>query len=115
VVTSPSGTEITLGQIAEISETFAETDESATFNGEPAVMVKVFRTGDQTPIEVADVVKGHVERLQRELPAGVGVAVWMDWSEIYRDRIDLLLRNAAMGLVLVMLVLGMFLELRLAF
>jgi multidrug efflux pump subunit AcrB len=115
VVTSPSGTEITLGQLAEISETFAETDESATYDGEPAVMVKVFRTGDQTPIEVADVVKGHVERLQRELPEGVGISVWTDWSEIYRDRIDLLVRNAQMGLVLVLVVLGMFLELRLAF
>ena len=115
VVTSPRGTEITLGQIADISETFAETDESATYDGHPAVMVKVFRTGDQTPIQVADIVKGHVERLQRELPEGVGIAVWMDWSQIYRERIDLLLRNAAVGLVLVLVVLGMFLELRLAF
>ena len=115
IITSPTGTEVTLGQIATIRETFAETDQSALYNGKPATMVKVFRTGDQTPIEVADRVKEHVERLQAELPEGVGIGVWVDWSQIYRERIDLLVRNARIGLILVLLVLGMFLELRLAF
>ncbi|MEM6991934.1 MAG: efflux RND transporter permease subunit [Myxococcota bacterium] len=115
VITSPTGTEVTLGQIATIRETFAETDQSALYNGRPSVMVKVFRSGDQTPIEVADRVKGHVERLGASLPEGVEMGVWVDWSQIYRERIDLLVRNARIGLILVLLVLGMFLELRLAF
>jgi multidrug efflux pump subunit AcrB len=36
-------------------------------------------------------------------------------SEIYAQRVDLLMRNAYMGLALVMICLGLFLELRVAF
>ncbi|MCA9654396.1 MAG: efflux RND transporter permease subunit [Myxococcales bacterium] len=115
VVTSPTGTQVTLGELASVRETFAETDESAIYDGKPAIMLRVYRTGDQTPIEVADAVKAQLERLRPRLPEGVDVAVWGDWSQIYRDRIDLLMRNAYIGLVLVLLVLGLFLELRLAF
>lgn len=115
IITSPSGTEVTLGQVAKIRETFAETDQAAWYDGKPSAMVKVFRTGDQTPIEVADRVKEHVERMRAQMPDGVDLGIWVDWSEIYSERIDLLVRNARIGLVLVLLVLGMFLELRLAF
>jgi len=115
IITSPTGTEVTLGEIATIRETFAETDQSSRYDGKPAVMIKVFRTGDQTPIEVADRVKEHVQRLQTTLPPGIDAGIWVDWSQIYRERIDLLMRNASIGLILVLLVLGLFLELRLAF
>ena len=115
IVTGPGGQEVPLGRIAQIREGFADTAESALFNGEPAMMIRVYRSGDQTPIEVADTVKGHVERLRRELPDGVSVTLWTDWSEIYRQRIELLRDNALMGLCLVMLILGALLEIRLAF
>lgn len=115
VVTSPSGTQVTLGEIATVRESFAETDESSIYDGKPSIMLRVYRTGDQTPIEVADAVKGQLDRLGARLPEGVELALWADWSEIYRERIDLLMRNAYIGLALVLLVLGLFLELRLAF
>ena len=115
VVTASTGTQVRLGDIASVKPDFEETDESAWFGGNPAIMLKVYRTGEQTPIEVADTVRVHVERLKQTLPAGISVDTWMDWSEIYRQRVDLLMRNAAIGLVLVLLILGLFLELRLAF
>src|SRR5690606_15132558 len=100
---------------ASVEETFAETDERATFEGKPAVMVRVFRSGEQTPVEISERARGQIEKIQRWLPPGVEIAVWRDMSEIYRQRIDLLMRNAQMGLILVMLALGLFLEIRLAF
>lgn len=115
VVTSPTGTEVELADIASIRESFADTAESATYGGEPAIMLRVYRSGEQTPIEVADVVKAHVARLANELPEGVSIATWTDWSEIYRQRIDLLVDNAIMGLCLVLLILSTLLEIRLAF
>ncbi len=115
LVSGPKGTEVRLGEVADVRESFAETDESAVFEGKPAIMLRVYRTGDQTPIEVADTVRGHIERIETWVPAGVQVAQWADWSEIYRERMDLLIRNAQMGLILVLLSLGLFLELRLAF
>ncbi len=115
VVTGPAGTEIRLGEIAQVHKEFAETDESASFDGMPAIMIRVFRIGEQKPLEVAAAVREQSERVQNFLPAGVKISQWRDMSEIYAQRVDLLMRNAYMGLALVMICLGLFLELRVAF
>ena len=115
VLTDALGTRVSLGDVGDVRDGFQDTEESARFNGKPAVLVDVYRTGDETPIGVADAVGEYVSELRAELPPGVDVAVWRDDSRILRDRIDLLVRNAWMGLALVLLVLGLFLEMRLAF
>ena len=115
VRSTADGGKVRLGDIATVSDDFVETDEASYFNGEPAAMVRVYRIGDQTPIEVAEAVKKYRDDLEGRLPPGVKVSTWQDWSEMYRERIDLLLRNAYLGLFLVLIVLGLFLEIRLAF
>lgn len=115
VVTGPAGTEVLLGDIARVRETFAETDESASFNGLPAVMIRVYRIGTQKPLDVAAAVREQTEKVRAWLPEGVEIAQWQDMSEVYADRVDLLLRNAWSGLLLVLLCLSLFLEIRVAF
>lgn len=115
IVSAPDGSEVKLGDIATIIDGFADTDEAAYFNGKPAVMLQVAREGDQTPLEVATAVKDHVRKLNQELPEGVSVDTFDDRSEIYEDRMDLLIRNAFIGLFLVLTLLGVFLNVRLAF
>ncbi|MFO7494513.1 MAG: efflux RND transporter permease subunit [Desulfobacterales bacterium] len=115
IITSSAGTEVRLEEIATVIDGFADTDASATYNGQPAVMIDVYRVGDQTPMAVADAVLAHVAALREELPPGVGVATLNDRSDIYRQRLGLLLRNGYMGLALVFVLLGIFLEARLAF
>jgi multidrug efflux pump subunit AcrB len=115
VVSKPDGTMVKLGEIATIKDTFQETDERAFLGGRPAAMIEVFRVGDQTPTQVATAVKDLVRQRGAELPKKVQLAVWSDRSEILQSRLNLLLRNAAMGLVLVVVVLGLFLQVRLAF
>lgn len=115
VVTGPAGTEVRLGDIARVRETFAETDESASFAGLPAVMIRVYRIGAQKPLEVAAATRAQAEKIKAWLPEGIQIAQWQDMSEIYAQRIDLLMRNAQTGLILVVLCLSLFLELRVAF
>jgi len=115
VVTSPQGTQVNLSDIAEIKETFEETDQEAYFDGKRAVKLDIYRVGEQKPLEVAEQVRQYLKTLKPSLPRGMDVAEWNDRSEIYRDRIDLLTRNARLGLVFVLLLLATFLEPRLAF
>ena len=114
VVMGPAGTEIRLGDIAVVREKFAETDESASYGGLPAVMIRVYRIGNQKPLEVAGAIREITENVKTWLPEGVQIAQWQDMSEIYAQRIDLLMRNAEMGLILVVLCLSLFLEIRVA-
>jgi len=114
ILTRPDGTQVRLRDIANVRDTFEETDTSATFDGKPAAMVKIFRVGEQKPTEISEVVKRYVEEKEAVLPAAVKIATWNDTSELFQSRMHLLQKNAAFGLVLVLIVLGLFLEIRLA-
>lgn len=115
ILSQPDGTQVRLSDIATVDDSFRDNDLEMFFNGTRAVRLNVFRVGDQTPIEVSDAVLAFMAEQEASLPPGVQMSVWSDSSEIYRGRVELLLRNAAIGLVLVLVVLGFFLELKLAF
>ncbi len=115
VVARPDGTRITLGDVATVRDGFEDSDVASRFDGAPAASVRVFRVGDQGALDIADRVREYADDLQRRLPEGVDVSVWEDRSEILRSRLDLLVHNGEIGLLLVFLCLALFLDLRLAF
>lgn len=115
VINRKDGTEVRLSDIAVIKEGFAETDTEAYYNGERAALINVFRIGEETPNAISRAVFDYIESTKQTFPPGVELTVQRDWSEIYRDRADLLLSNGALGLVLVIIALALFLEARLAF
>ncbi len=115
ILSRPDGTEVRLSEIATITDGYEDTDEAAYFNGQPAVMLKVFREEEQTPTGISATVKDYVAQLSDRLPEGISVATFDDKAEIYQDRINLLLRNGSLGLILVMICLGVFINVRLAF
>jgi multidrug efflux pump subunit AcrB len=115
IITSSNGSVVRLGDIASIEDGYEHSDYSATYNGLPAVMVQVYSVGKQTPIEVSDAVKKHLDQARAELPQGINAEVRYDASEMYSQRIDLLVDDSIAGLVLVFFALALFLELRLAF
>lgn len=109
------GGELRLGDVADIRDGFQDTDQAGYFDGQPAIQLQVFRVGEQTPIEVSAAVHDFIEAARPGLPEGVKLATWNDSSEAYAGRVDLLVRNAKTGLILVLGILGVFLDLRLAF
>lgn len=115
IITSPSGAIIMLGDIATIHDGYEDTDQIMLYNSQPAIGVKVFRVGKQTPITVSDNVQKHIKILAKTLPNGINIDFVNDRSEVFRQRIDLLLKNGYLGLILVFILLGFFLEARLAF
>ncbi|MGB2863427.1 MAG: efflux RND transporter permease subunit [Sedimentisphaerales bacterium] len=115
LITTAEGSVLFLGDVAQIKDTFEERDRYATYNGKRAVGIEIYRVGEQTPIGVADAVRSAMVEIERDLPPGIEWAVNRDRSEVYRQRLELLLKNAFYGLTLVVLLLGLFLEFRLAF
>ena len=115
VITRPDGSKVTLGQIAVLSDGFEDVDLSARFQGKPAAVIQVFRVADQNALTVADTVKSFAEKIRPGLPAGLDIGVYQDMSKILQSRINLLLKNMAIGLILVSILLGIFLDIRLAF
>ena len=101
IITTNDGTQVLLEDIAHIKDGFEETDSSATYNGKPCVMVEVYRIGDQTPVSVSTAAKRVMAAVNQELPPGLTVVLRNDRSEIYRQRMGLLVKNGYIGLGLV--------------
>ncbi|MBN2455185.1 MAG: efflux RND transporter permease subunit [Sedimentisphaerales bacterium] len=115
IVATAEGTILYLSNIATVTDDFEETDRFATYNGDNSIGIAVYRVGKQTPIGVSDAAKEAMKEIEKDLPSGVKWAVSRDRSEMYRQRLGLLLKNAFFGLVLVLILLTLFLEYKLAF
>lgn len=115
VITADDGTVVRLKDIAEITDGFEDTDKFTTYNGKRSVTIDVYRIGKQTPIKVASAAKKVLKEVQTTLPPTLNISIRRDRSEIFKERRDLLLKNGTIGLTLVMIILGLFLEIRLAF
>ena len=115
VVTTAEGTILYLSDIATVNDNFEETDFQATFNGQRTIGLAVYRIGKQTPIGVSAAVKEEMGNIEKYLPANIKWSIKSDFSRIYKQRLELLLKNAFYGLLLVLALLGIFLEFKLAF
>jgi len=108
------GTRLRLGDVATVVDGFRETDQFARFDGAPAVLVQVYRVGDQNALAVAESVYRYLEDAERRVPEGIALTAWQDDTQLLRSRRDLLLRNGRDGFFLVILVLALFLQPRVA-
>ncbi len=115
LLSRPDGTHIRLGDVADVVDGFAETDQFARFDGNNAVLVQIYRTGDQAALTIAAAAMKYIEEAQGRMPEGVVLTPWQDASKVLRARLNLLLRNGAAGFVLVFISLSLFLRFRLAF
>ncbi len=115
LVSTEDGALIRLGQIATVRDGFQDSDLLSLYNGKPVAFVEVFRTSDERVLDVSKASKEYLEtEFARTLPEGISYAIWSDDSELLNDRLSLLLKNAAIGLFLVLLALTLFLDIRLA-
>ncbi len=115
LITRADGTVVRLGQVATVIDGFADVDIKARFNGKPAALVQVSRTSEQDSIEIADIARNYAAAHNYRINSDIDLAIWGDLSVLVRDRIDLMLRNGAQGILLVFIALALFLNFRLAF
>lgn len=115
VLRNEDGTQVYLGEIAHINDGFSERDIVSKFNGKPAVFVNLFNTRNPDVITTSKATRKYIEQKLPTLQQGVELVVWRDLSVYLNSRIDLLLRNALGGLILVFALLVLFLRPALAF
>ncbi len=115
LITQPDGTYVRVGDVATVVDGFEDIDRWSIFDGQPSVVVRVSRVGDQSVLAIADRVKRYAALGEARLPEGVALTVWQDETVPLVGRLDVLYRNGRAGFVLVFLVLALFLRMRLAF
>ena len=114
VLSMQDGSTLLLRDISEIKDGFQDVEYDIKFNSEPAYLIRVYRTGDQNALDIAENVHNYLKKKRPTMPPGISLSSMKDESVILRGRIDLLVENAALGLSLVLIVLALFLKPKLA-
>lgn len=115
VLSRDDGTVVRLGDIAKVHDGFQDSDLITHHQNQPAAFVEVYRAEGERVMDVTTAVREHVDNvIAPSLPDGVGITIWNDDSQDYKERVNLLLKNGLLGLLLVMVALALFLEIRLA-
>jgi multidrug efflux pump subunit AcrB len=115
VLAGADGQLITLDKIARISDGFEEDPIDALINGEPSVMLIVSKTKEEDALAIAGAVYDFLKTKQAQNPPGTSIQVLYDNTDMLRARIDLLVKNGIIGMMIVFLALWAFLNARLSF
>ena len=114
ILTTEQGTVVRLSDLGSVRDGFAETTHYSEFSGKPLQELAVYRIGDQTPMQVSRTVRETMAEMAPQLPGDIDYRIANDRTRDYRLRRDLLLKNGLIGLGLVLAVMALFLQFRLA-
>ena len=116
VLATGDGAVVRLEDIAQVDDGFTDTALANRLDGEPVVFVEVYGGESARVLDIAGRVETFLdEEFQATLPTGVETLIWRNQAEQLRSRVNLLLKNAAIGFLLVAVALTLFLHPRLAF
>ncbi len=115
LISDKSGDQLRLGEIAKVTEGFADIRDLVTYNGQLSAQLNIYRMGTQTPSQIADAIEAMWPEILAMLPPNAGVAIVDDDAKNYQKRLSLLLSNAFIGLILILIIMSLFLQFKLAF
>ena len=110
VVTTANGSNLQLNDLAWVKDGFEDKVLFTEFSDQPAVTLRVFRVGKQSPLDISRKVSEYVDKTNPTLPEGLSMTIWKDSSFYLKGRLEMMVRNAFQGLLLVFLVLSLFLR-----
>ncbi|HEY7303763.1 MAG TPA: efflux RND transporter permease subunit [Bryobacteraceae bacterium] len=105
-----SGAPVHIRDVATVRQAAKPVYTTVTANGQPAVLLNVFRQPDSNTVAVADEVHRQIEQLERSLPPGVNVSVFYDQSELVSASIKSVRDAIVIGLILAATILVFFLR-----
>lgn len=114
VKTGKDGSIVRLKDVADVQDQWKDNPERSYLNGKPAVIVKVQNTIYQDILGITEYVRGYIKEFNKKNDA-VKATIIRDRSESLNNRISLLTKNGLIGFSLVLILLTLFLNIRLAF
>ncbi len=104
------GQAIRLGDVATVTQGFKERESIIRLAGNEAVELAIYKEGDANTVSVADAVHANLERLRRELPAGIELTVVDDQAVFIRKALADVRFDALFGGGLAILLIFFFLR-----
>lgn len=115
LLTTGDGRRLRLDDIATVTPRNREDAAEIFYQGQPAVLMQLQRTENSDALDAADIMNEWLLETRPTLAEGLQLVPFNEQYELIEDRIDLLIKNGASGLVLVIAILFIFLNGRVAF
>ncbi len=110
LMTNPDGSRVTIGDVANVNDGFEDEELVSTFSGKPASFLVVYEVGNQNPLDIAEKIHAYTKEAQKRLPEGIQIEAWRDITHYLTGRLQMLIENGIIGLILVFGVLTLFLR-----
>lgn len=115
IVSHETGEKVLLREVASVEGAFERNQVLGYHEGHRAIELGVQRASSADTLHTARVLEEYIERIRPTLPQTLQIAVYDVRSDALVDRINLLVKNGLSGLLLVVVILFVFLNARVAF
>lgn len=110
-----TGDRMTIGDIGTVKRSYDDDQSRSLINGNPAISLTLDRAASSDALSMIKVVEDYLEEARQIFPQSLQIEAESGRSDALRARIQLLIKNGIGGLVLVIIVLFIFLNGRVAF
>ncbi|WP_445359189.1 efflux RND transporter permease subunit [Microbulbifer sp. ANSA005] len=110
VVSRADGSVLLLRDVATVRDGFEEYNNVIRFNGNPAMNLRIIQGEPLDVVKTAERIKAFLEETREQLPPGMELDVWFDFSKAFEGRMNLLTTNALSGFAMVFVMLMLFLR-----
>jgi len=115
VKSDAAGNKVRLGDIASVKPEFDDNAVIGLHNGSRAILLQVERAVSADTLQTMEMMKQHLDKVLPTLPESLTTQVYDIRGEYVTQRLGILIQNGLQGLVLVLIVLFLFLNARIAF
>ncbi|MFT4836887.1 MAG: multidrug efflux pump subunit AcrB, partial [Psychromonas sp.] len=115
ISSNSEGAVVRLDDVATITDLFELEEAYTLFNGKPSAMLKVQKNKADDALRIKARVQDFVEHEQLSAPEGITLTLTNDFSSLLQDRLSMLLRNGAQGIILVFFSMWLFFSFRYSF
>ena len=115
VKSNPDGSKLRISDVAEVKALGSDSGRAYFVGTKPAISIRVDRADQGDAIRMQATVQQVADEMQLSLPTGVTIDLIRTRAQAISDRLTILLDNGAVGLMLVVMLLFLFLNARTAF
>ena len=115
ILSAQAGTRLRLEDIAHVEKRHKSNQVEVFYQEKPTVLLRVLRTQSSDTLKAAKTLNTWLEETRPKLPPSVQLDAYNEAYVLIEDRINLLIKNGLGGLILVISILFIFLNGRVAF
>ncbi|MDA3907111.1 MAG: efflux RND transporter permease subunit [Bacteroidales bacterium] len=109
----PDGSQIRIRDVATVKMQFSETPQQTEMNGKLAISFNISKLADEDLEEITDFLRNYVEDFNASHD-NAELNITFDFLSLLLSRLNLLYSNGLIGLILVLITLSLFLNVRLS-